>query len=364
MVNSLEDFRDDFEGLTLVVQKTNDEVRQSIFPTAPQIAALAGQISKDGWAEMNGARVDAEKQIQNMVRQILIINFIALISWVSMCILTDKKVILPLLKLISGINRIAKGDLRIRLTDNRGNDEIASLIRAVNGMTGHLGEVVGTSARISGELSQAVSHHAASVQETSASLEEMAAMTRRNALHAAEADKLMKDANRVVKKAGLSMQELTEAVEIIIRSSQENSEIVKSINDIAFQTNLLALNAGVEAVRAGEQGAGFAVVAAEVRNLSMRSAKAAKNSSKLISSTVGKIQKVSTFVGKADEALTEVAGISRNAEALMSEISHASSEQAQGISEIAKAVAEMDRLTQENAQRADKFNTLMGAFRI
>jgi methyl-accepting chemotaxis protein len=95
----------------------------------------------------------------------------------------------------------------------------------------------------------------------------MASMTRQNADHATQAGNLMKEANRVVRAANTSMDDLTHSVQEIAKASEETSKIIKTIDEIAFQTNLLALNAAVEAARAGEAGTGFAVVADEVRNL-------------------------------------------------------------------------------------------------
>jgi methyl-accepting chemotaxis protein len=140
----------------------------------------------------------------------------------------------------------------------------------------------------------------------------------------------------------------------ITAASEETSKIIKTIDEIAFQTNLLALNAAVEAARAGEAGAGFAVVAEEVRNLAMRAADAAKNTSGLIEGTVKKIKDGSDLVLKANEAFAEVAVNSSKVGELVGEIAAASQEQAQGIDQINKAVTEMDKVTQQTAANAEE----------
>ena len=203
-------------------------------------------------------------------------------------------------------------------------------------------------------LAEGASEQAAALEETSSSLEEMSSMTKQNAGNASQADALMKQANSVVKKANDSMGHLTSSMREITVASEETSKIIKTIDEIAFQTNLLALNAAVEAARAGEAGAGFAVVAEEVRNLAMRAAEAAKNTSGLIEGTVKKIREGSELVGKTSEAFSEVAGSAAKVGELVGEISAASSEQAQGIDQINKAVAEMAKVTQQTAANAEE----------
>ena len=203
-------------------------------------------------------------------------------------------------------------------------------------------------------LAQTSSEQAAALEETSSSLEELASMTKQNADNASQADILMKEASRVIKEAEAWMLELTRSMSDISRSSEEISAINKTIDEIAFQTNLLALNAAVEAARAGEAGAGFAVVADEVRNLAMRSTTASKSTADLIETTVGKITAGSELMSKTNQAFGDVSDKSSRVAQLVAEIAAATQEQAQGITQVSKVVAEMDRVTQSNSANAEE----------
>jgi methyl-accepting chemotaxis protein len=147
---------------------------------------------------------------------------------------------------------------------------------------------------------------------------------------------------------------LTGAMHDISSASRETSKIVKTIDEIAFQTNLLALNAAVEAARAGEAGAGFAVVAAEVRNLAMRAAEAAKNTALLIENTVKKVGDGSQLAGKTGEEFIQVVDSIGKVGSLLAEIMAASNEQAKGVEEISSAVAEMDSVVNQNAASSEQ----------
>ncbi|MCX5820064.1 MAG: methyl-accepting chemotaxis protein [Deltaproteobacteria bacterium] len=231
---------------------------------------------------------------------------------------------------------------------------ITEAVRELNEATD---QVASASHQVSGSsqsLAEGASEQAAALEETSSSLEEMSSMTRQNADNANQANGLMEKTKEVVGRADASMKKLTEAMNDISGASEETSKIVKTIDEIAFQTNLLALNAAVEAARAGEAGAGFAVVAEEVRNLALRAAEAAKNTSFLIEGTVKKVKDGSNLLGKTNEDFKEVATSSAKVAELIGEISAASNEQAQGIGQVSKAVSEMDKVVQQNAANAEE----------
>jgi methyl-accepting chemotaxis protein len=140
----------------------------------------------------------------------------------------------------------------------------------------------------------------------------------------------------------------------ISQSSRKIADIISVIDGIAFQTNILALNAAVEAARAGEQGRGFAVVAAEVRNLAQRSAGAAREIKSLITASVEQIEQGSSQVNRAGSTMQEVVTSIQRVTALMSDISRASEEQSEGVSQVTTAVTDLDQTTQQNAALAEQ----------
>jgi methyl-accepting chemotaxis protein len=204
------------------------------------------------------------------------------------------------------------------------------------------------------QLAMGASQQAASLEETSASLVELAAMTRNNASNAQQAKTLMTEAKSMVGEANSAMGNLRRAMEQITSASDQTAKIIRTIDEIAFQTNLLALNAAVEAARAGEAGAGFAVVAGEVRSLAMRAAEAARSTTELIEGNIHNIQAGSNLVAKADESFVRVDDSAAKVDDLINEIAAASGEQAQGLDQISRAMADMDKVTQQNAAGAQQ----------
>lgn len=234
---------------------------------------------------------------------------------------------------------------------------ITPITRAAEGLSDGSDQVASASGEVSAasqSLAEGASEQASALEETSASMEELSSMTSQNADNANQANSLMTETSLVVNEANGAMQELTEAIREIAKGSEDMAKIIKTIDEIAFQTNLLALNAAVEAARAGEAGAGFAVVADEVRSLALRSAEAAKNTANLIDESIKRIKNGSEIVLKSNDAFDRVLKGAKKVGGLVGEIAAASNEQAQGISQISKAVAEMDTVVQQNASTAEE----------
>ncbi len=238
---------------------------------------------------------------------------------------------------ITGVNRLL----------NRSISELALGAEQINSAASQV-------ASSSQSLAQGASEQAASIEETSASTEEITSMTRKNAENSKSAAAVMATVDQNVQQGNHTLDEMVVSMEEINASSGKISKIIKVIDEIAFQTNILALNAAVEAARAGEAGMGFAVVADEVRNLAQRSAQAAKDTAALIEESIttsrdgsAKLQGVAEVIRAITESATQV-------KTLVDEVNMGSQEQARGIEQISKAVAQMDQVTQTTAASAEE----------
>jgi methyl-accepting chemotaxis protein len=205
-----------------------------------------------------------------------------------------------------------------------------------------------------GVVARDAQEQAACIQETSAALAQMSSTTLENATRAGQADRLMQEASKTVQQAAQAMEGLTNSMSLISKSSSQVAAVLKSIDEIAFHTNILALNAAVEAARAGEAGAGFSVVADEVRSLAHRAADAARNSGDIIERTIADVNKgvelATVAHGAFSLVITKIAGGSQ----VMSQIAQSSDEQARGITNIGQAISRIELLTQNNAANAHK----------
>ncbi|MBA4137527.1 MAG: chemotaxis protein [Opitutus sp.] len=203
-------------------------------------------------------------------------------------------------------------------------------------------------------LAEGSSEQAASLEETSASLEEMSGMTKRNAESAQRAKETAGRARHTADSGASRMQTMQQAMDGIRSASEDITKILKTIDEIAFQTNILALNAAVEAARAGEAGAGFAVVAEEVRALAQRSAQAAKETAEKIETSVTQSRQGVEISAEVAKNFSEIQTRIRELDEIVSEIATASAEQSQGIGQVTGAVAQMDQVTQANAGSAEE----------
>jgi len=301
------------------------------------------------------------KVVNTTLTIFLLVLLVAIVVSFLASFFISRLILVPIRETITVLSDLAEGNLTKGI-DLQSNDEIGELVQSVNTMRSKMNDAVGQAMQVSAVLTDSAAKEAASIEETSASLDEIASMTRQNAENTMAANQLMLSVKDAIGRANGSMSELTRSMKDITKASEQTQKIVKSIDEIAFQTNLLALNASVEAARAGEAGAGFAVVADEVRNLAMRAKESAQNSSNLIEDIVHKVRSGENLVDATSTAFGEVTLSSDKVVQLTKEIATASQEQSQGIGQVNSAIAEMSTSTQENASNAENLSSIMSIF--
>jgi methyl-accepting chemotaxis protein len=294
----------------------NDEIKA-------ELAKAKTQFSEDLEQKLSGLQ---RSSVQQRWLAMIVFGITILVSSVIVQITIRRSITGPVLRVIQGVQQAADGAAE------------ASQQMSESG----------------GVVARDAQEQAACIEETSAALAQMSAATHENAKRAGQADRLMQEATKTVQEAARAMEGLTNSMSLISKSSSQVAAVLKSIDEIAFHTNILALNAAVEAARAGEAGAGFSVVADEVRSLAHRAADAARNSGDIIERTIADVNKGVALATVAHGAFslvtTKIAGGSQ----AMSQIATSSDEQARGIANIGQAISRIELLTQNNAANAHK----------
>ena len=331
---------------------------------ARDVVVAFSSLGQWNWVIAGGTYVDeytnevrSLRNLYAMLGVVLVLLTAGVLYWLVRSMVTR-----PLLSASGAAREIARGDLTIRI-DNQRDDEIGRLVASMNDIGSGLTRVV-HSVRVGAEslatasaeiaqgnqdLSARTESQASALEQTAASMEELSAQVKHNADNARQANQLAAEASTVAARGGEVVGNVVITMQAINDASKKISDIISVIDGIAFQTNILALNAAVEAARAGEQGRGFAVVASEVRSLAGRSAEAAKEIKNLINASVERVDQGTVLVDQAGTTMAKVVQAIRKVTDLVGEISLASNEQAAGVAQVGEAVVQMDQVTQQNA---------------
>jgi methyl-accepting chemotaxis protein len=281
-------------------------------------------------------------------------SFISLVLGLILSIVIARSFSVPLGQAVAALEKVAAGDLTASL-DVETQDEVGRMAKALNGAVERLNrtmqEVADNAANASSSSQQLAAaseaiasgaqEQAASLEETSASLEQISAAVRLSADNALKASDLASGSRQSADRGQEGMSAVA-AMADISAASAKISDIISTVDEIAFQTNLLAVNAAVEAARAGDEGRGFAVVASEVRSLAQRSAVAAKEIKGLIQDSMRKVERGSELVNRVTQ--------------LVGEIAHTSVEQSTGIEQVNTAMTQMDQVTQSNSAQTEELS--------
>ena len=334
--------------------KVHGGAKEIVFRTVPEWQWLIGGIAY---------RDELLAGVRATRNRFLLIGLFVIAAFVAVLLFAVARLVSrPLAELTQASERIAAGDLSVRLATTR-EDDIGRLMIAIDGIATGLARIVtqvrsasadmsdgtGRMAAGSSDIAQRIATQASSLEETAASMEQITSTVQQNAANTAQADQLVASASDAARAGGEAVGRVVATMGEIDASARKISDITSVIEGIAFQTNILALNAAVEAARAGEHGRGFAVVASEVRGLAQRSAAAVKEIEALIAESVGRVADGYKIAEEARGTMIGIVERVARVNAIIAEISVASREQSSGIEQVNLAVAQIGEATQQNA---------------
>ena len=328
------------------------------------------ELADMGYSSAQSRDKAATEEMNSDVRNIILITLFLLVVSSAAGFLFNQDVKKRLGQLGQSADRIAEGDLATEVVTSTG-DELGDVAASFEIMRQRVHKVLleinqGADQVAAGAhnvsdasvaLSQGASQQAASVEQLSASIAEIASQTASNAQNAEKANDLTVGTKEKAQLGNEEMQEMLSAMEEINASSANISKIIKVIDEIAFQTNILALNAAVEAARAGQHGKGFAVVAEEVRNLAARSAKAAKETTDMIEGSMAKVETGREIAHKTADALNAIVGDVSSVADIVANIAKASNEQKLALEQINQGVQQVSQVVQANSSTSEEAAT-------
>ncbi len=337
-------------------ERLADFARNDLYAGIDPVSEVFNELSELQLAVAQQEFSSSQDRYENIRTMTITSIFVGILLAIGFGIVTVRSITVPLSEAVTVANAVSEGNLTHRIGQTT-RDEAGQLLEAMRTMSERLTQIIGEVregadslsgaasqvASSSQSLSQGTSEQAANVEETTASLEEMSASINQNAANSRQTEEIALQGAHDADESARAVTETVEAMKSIASK-------ISIVEDIAYQTNLLALNAAIEAARAGEHGKGFAVVATEVRKLAERSQAAAADISTLAGTSV-------QVAERSGELLNRLLPSIRKTAELVQEVATASAEQASGVSQMSKAMVQVDQVTQRNASASEELSS-------